>query len=57
MHKEDWKEQTNKQKQLNTNIMQVGRWAAAASGRLIQRSQHDTKLTYKAIITLSETVL
>lgn len=37
--------------------MQVGRWTVAACGRLIQSSQHDMKLTYKAIITLSETVL
>lgn len=34
--------------------MQVGRWAGSAYGRLIQSSQHDMKLTYKAIITLSE---
>lgn len=30
--------------------MQVSRWAVAAHGRLIQSSQHDMKLTYKAII-------
>lgn len=55
MHKEDSKKQTKK---LHTNRMQVGRWAVAAmAARLIQSSQHDMKLTYKAIITLSETVL
>lgn len=43
-----------KSKWFHTNRVQAGRWAGSLWRRLIQSSQQDRRLTYKAIITLSE---